>query len=105
MQPKDVPLLHGSYAPADAREILGAMIKAALQHQRLQDFQSLIRYDGNCAQASANIQKLCRAQEELDRFLEVAKTMQQHLSVRMSLQLDLTEAPVEERSLLAIPFV
>ena len=98
-----LPLLSGSYAPDQAREILDNLIRCELQFHRLQDFRSLIRYEGNCEQAAANIRSLRQTQLETDRLLRAARDGNLHLRIEASIRIELAEAPEEMPALAPCP--
>ena len=103
METKKMSLLTGSYSPKQAQEILGKTIKSGLQFNRLENFTSLIRYEGNCEQATNNIHQLSRAQEEIDRLLAIAKAQNLYLHLETSLRVSLVEQPVAEQEQVAYP--
>ena len=103
MEAKKISLIAGDYSPVQVQEVVAKLIKHELQFHRLQNFTSLIRFGSNCNQATANIQHLCRGQEEIDRLLEVAEAEGLHLHIEAELRLSLVEAPVEEQAAVACP--
>jgi hypothetical protein len=103
MEAKKINLIAGSYTPQQAKEMLTKMIKEEQQFHQLQNFTSLIRYEGNCEQATENIHRLCRAQKEIDSLLALAKAENLHLKVETSLRLSLVEEHVHAKAEAACP--
>jgi TPP-dependent 2-oxoacid decarboxylase len=103
MEAKKLPLFHGSYSPTQAHEMLSKLIKHELQFHKFQNFTSLIRYEGNCEQATQNIHNLCRAEEEIDRIISKAKAQNLFVHLEASIRLALVEEPVVEREQVACP--
>ena len=96
METKRISLSTGNYTAQQAREMLNKMIKNEQEFQKLQRFISLIRYEENCEQSNDNMKRLCRAQEEIDGFLEMANASGLHLKIETSLRVSLVEEPVLE---------
>jgi len=103
METVRMSLVEGTYTPAHAQEMLSKLIKNELQFQRFQNFTSLIRYEGNCEQATENIYNLSRAQEELDRLVARAKAENLCLRLETNLRLSLVEQAVLEQEQVACP--
>lgn len=103
MEAKRISLVAGTYTPACAQEMLGKLIKNELQFHRFQNFTALIRYEGNCKQATENIHNLCDAQDEVERLIAKAKAENLHLQLKTTLSLSLVEEPVTEQLQVAYP--
>jgi ubiquitin C-terminal hydrolase len=103
MEAKRIPLSTGNYTAQQSREMLSKIIKNEQEFQKLQRFITLIRYEENCNQSKENIQRLNRAQEEIDTFLEMANAANLHLRIETSLRVSLVEEPVLEPAELSYP--
>jgi hypothetical protein len=103
MEMNKVNLLSGSYSPAQAHQMLSKMIKTELQFHRLENFTSLIRYEGNCEQATENIHHLCHAQEEIDRIVKKAREENRYVRLEASLRFSLVEEPIKIHEQVACP--
>jgi len=92
-----INLVTGNYTYSNASEMLLKMIEHEQQFQNLQNFTSLIRYEGNCQQATENIHRLSRAKNEIKDLVDLARSYNLKLKIETSLHISLVEDTVPEK--------